>query len=267
MSNILDKIVAHKRKEVEELKSRFPEFRWREQAGFSRNGYSLIKSLQDPQSTGIIAEFKRCSPSKGMINASANPETVTAQYAAYGASGISVLTDQEFFRGSNEDLKAVRQAVSIPILRKDFVIDPYQITEAKAIGADVILLIAECLSREEVSRLARHAADLGLEVLLEMHSEEQLDKLCAEVTLVGVNNRDLKTFQVDIERSIRLARQLPPDMPKIAESGIGDPAVIVTMKKAGFSGFLMGEYFMKQPQPGAAFKAFAERIPEVSKVS
>jgi indole-3-glycerol phosphate synthase len=218
---------------------------------------SLTESLLTR--SGIIAEFKRRSPSRGVINDRVSVEDVTKAYAAAGASCLSVLTDEEFFGGTSDDLRAAR-VNSIPVLRKDFMVDEYQIVEAKAIGADVILLIAACLSPAEVRRLAKSARSLGLEVLLEIHSEEELGHICEETPVVGVNNRDLKTFTVDIERSIRLSRRIPAGKLLVAESGINDTATILHMKNAGFRGFLVGEHFMKEEDPGAAFAAFVGEL-------
>ena len=257
--NILEKIVAFKRKEVEERKSRTSVKTLESSPGFSREVLSLKKFLTDPERTGIIAEFKRRSPSKGVINDRVTVEEVTKGYAAAGASCLSVLTDEEFFGGTSDDLRAAR-VNTIPILRKDFMIDEYQIVEARAIGADVILLIAACLSPAEVRRLAKFARSLGLEVLLEIHSEEELEHVCDETPVVGVNNRDLKTFAVDVERSIRLSKRIPAGKLLIAESGINDVATILHMKKAGFHGFLVGEHFMKEKDPGEAFAAFVAEL-------
>jgi indole-3-glycerol phosphate synthase len=208
-----------------------------------------------PGKTGIIAEFKRKSPSKGVINDTASVEVVTAAYAAHGASGLSVLTDNHFFGGSLVDLTAAT-INETPILRKDFMIDPYQIIEAKAFGAEVILLIAACLSPTQVKELAGVAKDIGLEVLLEIHTSAELDHLCDNIDMVGINNRNLKTFEVDLAHSIALAKMLPAHLPKIAESGISNVSTIVELKKEGFDGFLIGENFMKTSDPAAAFAAF-----------
>jgi len=185
--------------------------------------------------------------------------TVTKGYAAAGASCLSVLTDSAFFGGSSEDLQRAR-VNEIPILRKDFIIDEYQIIEAKAIGADVILLIAACLTPEEVQRLAEFARRLRLEVLLEIHNEEELEHICEATEMVGVNNRDLKTFTVDIQRSIDLSKMIPEGKILVAESGISKIETILHMKDAGFTGFLIGENFMKEKDPGAAFGAFVAEL-------
>ncbi len=258
--NILEKIVAHKKLEVAKRKKRVSLKELERRSFFSRNCISLKESIKDRNKTGIIAEFKRRSPSKGIINDKVLPAEVAGGYAENGASGVSVLTDSLFFGGSNADLEEIRKIVQIPVLRKEFIIDAYQIIEAKAIGADVVLLISECLSKKEIKELAQRAASLGMEILLEMHSEEQLDKIVPPITLVGINNRDLATFKVNIDRSITLSRKLPDEMIKIAESGINDPAVIHKMKKAGFDGFLMGECFMKEANPAAAFRNFARKV-------
>lgn len=213
----------------------------------------------DEQTTGIIAEFKRKSPSKGIINNRASVEEVTMAYAKFGASGISVLTDAEFFGGSIEDLLAAT-INKLPLLRKDFMIDEYQLIEAKAFGAAVVLLIAACLTPVEVKQMAKTAKDLGLEVLLEVHDEEELGHVCEQVDLVGVNNRNLKTFEVSIDSSLALINKIPKEKPAIAESGISDVDTIVTLRQAGFRGFLIGENFMKQPSPSVAFADFVNQL-------
>ncbi|HEY4206799.1 MAG TPA: indole-3-glycerol phosphate synthase TrpC [Puia sp.] len=257
--NILDKIIEHKRVEVAQRKEATPAAILQRMPMFGRRTLSLKKFLTDASRTGIIAEFKRRSPSKGVINDQADVVAVTRSYAAAGASCLSVLTDAAFFGGSSDDLERAR-VNEVPILRKDFIIDEYQIVEAKAIGADVILLIAACLTPGDVQRLAVFAQGLGLEVLLEIHCEEELAHICDATEIVGVNNRDLKTFTVDIERSIDLGRKIPENKILIAESGIGKIETILLMKDAGFTGFLIGENFMKEKDPGAAFGAFAAAL-------
>jgi len=253
--NILEQIVAQKRKEVEQRKKEVSVAELEKQRFFTRGTYSLKQFIADPNKTGIIAEYKRRSPSKGVINDRDSVESVTRMYAAYGASGISVLTDQMFFGGSLDDLLAARDN-DVPLLRKDFMIDEYQLVEAKANGADVILLIAACLSTAEVKNLAGLAKKLELEVLLELHSESELDHICDGVDLVGVNNRNLKDFQVDLQHSVRMAEKIGDGFVKIAESGINDVENIRFLKQHSFQGFLIGEYFMKQEDPGRAFKEF-----------
>lgn len=257
--NILDKIIAHKREEVEIRRMMVTDEELKQSIFFKRQCLSLKQNLLNGISTGIIAEFKRKSPSKGYINKDADVEEITGAYTKFGASGLSVLTDYEFFGGSTEDLVQARKN-NIPILRKDFMIDPYQILAAKAMGADVILLIAACLSPAEVKTLAEFAKKTGLEVLLELHDEEELGHICDAVDLVGVNNRNLKTFKVDIQQSLRLGDRIPPGKVKIAESGIDSVETINLFKNAGFKGFLIGENFMKMPDPGIAFKEFAKKL-------
>ncbi|HTM91004.1 MAG TPA: indole-3-glycerol phosphate synthase TrpC [Flavisolibacter sp.] len=253
--NILEKIVEHKRKEVEQRKKEVDVKAMEAERFFTRQTYSLKQFISDPVKTGIIAEYKRKSPSKGIINDRDSVESVTRMYAAYGASGISLLTDHNFFGGSLDDLIAARDN-DVPLLRKEFMIDEYQIVEAKAFGADVILLIAACLSSKKVKDLATAVRKLGLEVLLELHDESELDHICNEVDLVGVNNRNLKNFEVDLEHSVRMAEKIGNSFIKIAESGINDVNNIRYLKQHGFTGFLIGEYFMKQNDPGKAFKEF-----------
>jgi indole-3-glycerol phosphate synthase len=257
MSNILDSIIAHKRTEVAAKKAALPVQVLEKSSFFFRPALSLKAALRDPASTGIIAEFKRRSPSKGVINDKASVAAVTRAYTAGGAACLSVLTDQQFFGGNEGDL-CIARANEIPILRKEFIIDEYQIVEAKAIGADVILLIAACLSPVEVRRLAVFANGLGLEVLLEIHGEDELGHICDETGIVGVNNRDLKTFTVDIEKSIGLVGRIPAGKLLVAESGISKVETIRKMKEAGFRGFLIGENFMKEEDPGAAFREFVK---------
>ncbi len=257
--NILDKIIEHKRAEVEQNKLDRPVAVLEKSPLFARRTLSLRESLTDPARTGIIAEFKRRSPSKGVINDQADVVKVTSAYTRFGASCLSILTDNHFFGGSAVDLERAR-VNQIPILRKDFMIDKYQVTEAKAMGADVILLIAACLSPAEVKELAIFARSLELEVLLEIHNEEELGHICGETEIIGVNNRDLKTFNVDTERSIHLSKMIPAGKTKISESGISGIETIRHLKKFGFSGFLIGENFMREDDPAAAFERFASLI-------
>ena len=213
--NILDTIIAHKEIEVTSSKMRVSSVELMKSDSFKRSTFSLKQFLLDETKTGIIAEFKRQSPSKGVINGTADVVEVTAAYTAHGASCLSVLTDEHFFGGFEQDLRKAR-VNNIPILRKDFIIDEYQITEARSMGADVILLIAACLTPQRVKELAVFAKNLQLEVLLEIHSEDELQHICDETELVGVNNRDIKTFIVDINRSIELSKKIPANKIKIA---------------------------------------------------
>ena len=263
--SILDTIVARKREEVAERKSHVPEEALRHYAYFERTPYSLTAALRQ-HSPGIIAEFKRRSPSKGTINDTAEVRETTVGYGRAGAAALSVLTDADFFGGSDDDLRTARSHNACPILRKDFMIDEYQITEAKAIGADAILLIAATLPPARVLALAQHAHRLGLEVLLEVHNEAELQQTALQATIapfvdvVGVNNRDLKTFGVSIDTSIRLAKLMPDAMVKISESGISDPAAARKLVKHGYRGFLIGEHFMKQANPAEACARFRKAL-------
>jgi indole-3-glycerol phosphate synthase len=257
--NILEHIISYKKEETEKRKKENPVKFLESQPAFSRSVFSMKKFLRDPEKTGIIAEFKKRSPSKGIINDRSTVEAVTAAYERNGASMLSVLTDGPSFGGSSEDLRRARFN-ALPILRKDFMLDEYQLIESRALGADVILLIAACLRPAETRALAATAHELGLEVLLEIHDENELCHLCDEVDVVGINNRDLKTFVVDIERSIRLADRLPANKLRIAESGIRDAATLLQLKTAGFNGFLIGEQFMKAPDPAIAFASFVDQL-------
>ena len=258
-ATILDEIIAAKRHEIKRNKQFQPITELEQKPYFERETLSLKESLL--KDTHIISEFKRRSPSKGIINDSATVASVVSGYDKHGASGISILTDTSFFGGSNADLMEGRIVSSKPILRKDFIIDEYQLIEAKAIGADVILLIAANLSVKEVKRLATFAKSLCLEVLLELHAEEELEHVCDEADIIGINNRNLKNFEVNLEHAVRLASKLPADKLKIAESGINNVETILYLKEQGFNGFLVGEYFMKQPDPAIAFANFVTQLP------
>ena len=213
--------------------------------------------------TGIIAEFKRKSPSKGWIHPDAKPEEVVPAYAAAGATALSILTDESYFGGSLDFIRRVRPLVDLPILRKDFIIDPFQLAEARLAGADAVLLIAACLSRSDCAALAAEAHRLGLEVLLEVHSPEELDYITPGIDVVGLNNRHLGSFVTDVQTSFGLAsrlRELPGSPVFISESGISDPATARSLREAGFRGFLMGEHFMRQSDPGEALATFLKAL-------
>ena len=257
--NILDTIVAQKKKEVAARKMQTTVAALEKGKFFASETLSLRSFLLNPEKTGIIAEFKRKSPSKGIINDKVTVEEVTTAYAQYGASGISVLTDTDFFGGSLDDLLAAT-INEVPLLRKDFMIDEYQLVEAKAYGAEVILLIAACLTPQEVKTMAATAKSLGLEVLLEIHNDEELDHICDAVDLVGVNNRNLKTFEVSIDTSLGLINKIPKEKPAVAESWISDVDTNVTLRQAGFKGFLIGENVMKQASPSIAFADFVNQL-------
>jgi indole-3-glycerol phosphate synthase len=258
--DILDTIIEYKKSSLPLRKGLMPPAVLEKFPYFNRTCISLADRLVAGDTTGIIAEFKRRSPSKGSINATAMVEEVTADYVKYGAAAISVLTDDHFFGGSSEDLMAARDTVNIPILRKDFIIDEYQLLEAKAIGADIVLLIAACLTPPEVKMLSASAKSLGLEVLLELHDEVELDHICDDIMLIGINNRSLKTFEVNLDRSLQMAAKIPSDKFKIAESGISNVEQINLFKQHGYAGFLMGENFMKEKNPGEAFRTFVSTL-------
>ena len=209
----------------------------------------------------MIAEIKRKSPSKGMINEHVSVERTSIGYMKAGASGLSVLTDKKYFGGSSEDLKVARSFNFCPILRKDFIVDEYQIVEAKSIGADVILLIAAALSKQQIEKFAGLASSMGMEVLLEVHDEEELNaSISDKVDLLGVNNRNLKTFETTIQTSIDLVSKIPDDFVKVTESGLHSPQVVNELKTHGFEGFLIGESFMKQGRPEKAAKEFISQL-------
>ena len=259
--DILEAIVAAKKKEIESFKTKSPIERFEEDGFFWQiRNRSLVQSLLLPDSTGIIAEFKRKSPSKGWFKTKElEVESVVVSYNKH-AAGISVLTDEDFFGGNLDDLIQTKVISDIPVLRKDFIIDKWQIAEAKAFGADVILLIAACLTPAEIKEFAAYANSIGLESILEVHNEEELGYCCDEVSMVGVNNRNLKTFEVDINTSLQLIDKIPADKPAISESGISSVETIVTLRNAGFKGFLIGEAFMKENEPGEAFEAFVNNL-------
>ncbi|MBI1769251.1 MAG: indole-3-glycerol phosphate synthase TrpC [Bacteroidetes bacterium] len=259
--NILDQIIAHKKKEVAERQTIYPVKQLEQSVLFSRSTFSLKESLQQKNVSGIIAEFKRQSPSKGVINADADVEQTTKGYIDAGASALSILTDKYFFGGSNTDLIKARSINACPILRKDFVVDEYQVIEAKSIGADVVLLIGAALSPQRLRTLATFAHSLNLEVLLEVHSLEELQMhLSSKADLIGVNNRDLKTFEVNLDVSRKLSEHIPEEVVKISESGIAYPETVIELRKFGYEGFLMGENFMKQNRPEVAAREFIESL-------
>ena len=257
--NILEKIIADKYKEVELKKSLIPVSQLQNSVLFDRKCISLAENLKT--GSGIIAEHKRRSPSKSVINQSLNVQDVAKGYDDAEVSGISVLTDGKYFGGSLEDLLYARASVKTPILRKEFMIDEYQVLEAKAYGADAILLIAAVLTEKQLIYLADSAKDHGLDVLLEIHNEEELQKsLKVRADMIGVNNRNLKTFEVSIENSKKLAKLIPDEFVKVSESGISDTAAIADLKNYGFQGFLIGENFMKTNDPGSAAKEFITKL-------
>ncbi len=258
--NILDQIVLQKRAELAVEKEQVPIFQLMETDNFKRKCYSAKESISKNGASGVIAEFKRQSPSKGIINGTAKPTDVVKNYEEAGASMVSVLTDKQFFGANASDFKSARATLNIPLLRKEFIVDSYQIYQSKAMGADVILLIAAILTPQRCKDFAFIAKDLGMEVLLELHDEAELEHVNKFVDLVGINNRNLKDFSVDTERSIRLAKRLPKNMIRVAESGLDSPEVVQKMRSNGFQAFLMGEHFMKTDSPGDACKKFISQM-------
>ena len=262
MADILEEIVAHKRLEVERFKAELSE----------REIHRMVEPLLDnsvpsmsqaltASDSGIIAEFKRKSPSKGWIKEEGKAEEIPLAYQQNGAAALSILTDEKYFGGSDAFIKTARHAgVHIPILYKNFVIDEYQLFQARLCGASAVLLIAADLSKKECQTLLHTAHDLGLEVLLEMHSELELEYAELEPDMCGINNRNLGSFVTDVQNSFRLAALLPKEAVKVSESGISNPATVRLLREAGFRGFLIGENFMKTPAPGDALSAFIAQL-------
>ena len=259
--NLLDKIIAHKVKEVEERKGFYPVKLLEQSIYYETPGISFKKYLLRKDRVGIIAEIKRRSPSRGIINNYISVEQTSIGYMQAGASAISVLTDTRFFGGKNDDLTIARKFNYCPILRKDFIIDEYQIIEAKSIGADAILLIAAVLGPKKIKELSESAKKLGLEILLEVTSKEELDScLNDSIDITGVNNRNLEDFTTDMKRSIELFEFIPKNMIKISESGISSPEAIHELKEVGYDGFLIGEFFMQSSSPEKACDDFIKQI-------
>jgi indole-3-glycerol phosphate synthase len=258
--NILEKIVLEKRKQVEEDKLLVPVELFEKSFYFNRECASLKEYILRDDKSGIITEIKKKSPALGAINPEINVEKLAAAYTLAGACALSVLTDNKFFGGCNADLIAARKNTTIPILRKDFVIDEYQIFEAKSIGADIILLIAAILTKEEIARFTEIAHKLGMEVILEVHAVQELEKVFHKVNVIGVNNRNLETMQIDIATSKTMSKLIPAEFIKISESGIENPEIVLELKEYGYDGFLIGSYFMKHPEPGKACAEFNQQI-------
>jgi len=257
MSTILDEIVANRKVEVSIQKLKIPLREVQAKIDFSSKCNSLSSRLLSDESSGIIAEFKRRSPSKGVINDRVQPEIVTKGYANAGVSGLSVLTDSSYFGGSTADFTSARNANPlIPLLRKDFMVDEYQIYESRMLNTDVILLIAAVLEKAEISHFTSIAHELGMEVLLELHDENEVDKIDNQADMIGINNRNLKDFKVDLDRSLKLLDRLPAKAIKISESGLSDPKTVDYLRSRGFHGFLMGENFMKSENPAMACADF-----------
>ena len=262
--DILEEIVAHKRVELARQKEIVAESDLcntveRELASGMRPPVSMSASLAG-SSTGIIAEFKRKSPSKGWIHMEARVEDVVPQYEAAGASALSILTDSEYFGGDMRFVKKVRLHTTLPILRKDFIIDEYQLLQARLIGADAVLLIAACLDKPACRRLAQRAHELGLETLLETHTPGGTEYIDDNIDMVGVNNRNLGTFSVDVNNSMLMLPYLPTDRVLVSESGISNPETVMQLRSAGYRGFLIGETFMKTGNPGKALREFKQKL-------
>lgn len=254
---ILDKIIEKKHIEVKEAKKRVTIADLEKMPWFARTPFPLQASMLDKARNGIIAEYKRASPSKGIINDDATVEEVVAGYQQAGVSAVSVLTDSAFFKGNLADLAAARAILQIPLLRKEFIIDEYQLVEAKAYGADIILLIAAVLTPLQVKTLASFAKSLGMSVLLEVHDRSELESnIVDSVDAIGVNNRNLNDFSVSLNHSLELVELIPNQFIKVSESGISNPATITSLRSVGFQGFLIGENFMKTANPAKAIQEF-----------
>lgn len=260
--DILEEIIAHKRIEIAAQEQNVP-ISFLEDLLEKNDDMAKVHSMKASlaaSATGIIAEFKRRSPSKDWINRNADAKVIPASYQQAGASALSILTDEHFFGGGLRDIRAARPSVSLPILRKDFIISRYQLLQAKAAQADAVLLIAAALSKEECNALACEAHKLRLEVLLEMHHEGELDYVNEYVDMAGINNRNLGTFHTDVENSFRMAEKLPADILKVSESGISNPQTVKLLRQEGFRGFLIGETFMKTANPGNTLSTFIKEL-------
>lgn len=261
----LDTIIQHKRQEVALRASLYPEKLLQQSLFFSTGTVSLAHYLERKDKTGIISEFKRASPSAGMINTEAPVAETTVAYMQAGSSALSILTDEKYFNGSLRDLQKAREMNYCPILQKDFIISPYQLIEAKAYGADAVLLIAAVNTKQQLKDLHSQAYDLGLEVVTEIHDAKELEKVPAKASLIGVNARDLTTFKVSIEQQLAIIKEVPSNCLAIAESGIRKPEDIIALETAGYKGFLMGTLFMEESQPGKACKRFSKKLKDIRK--
>jgi indole-3-glycerol phosphate synthase len=264
---ILDQIIARKYNEVAENKASRPVSVLEKSRFLSGKPKSLLKALLRERSPGIISEFKRRSPSRGVINGHANAAEVSAGYAAAGSSAISVLTNLEFFGGSVSDLEEVRRSVDCPVLCKDFIIDEYQVIEARAFGADAVLLISDINTADRLDRLYRFTLSLGMEALIEVHQKECLQRIPPDAAIVGINSRNLASFTVNTDHALEMAALLPLNVVKVAESGIRSVDDYFILRKAGFNAFLVGEYFMNSASPALTCKAFIENIRQDSRIS
>ncbi|MCS6927023.1 MAG: indole-3-glycerol phosphate synthase TrpC [Candidatus Binatia bacterium] len=253
---ILDEIVAHKRTELAIRKQHLPLSQLRDMPWFQVPPFPFVHTIQTWPGRAIIAEVKRASPSKGVIRSDFDPVALARAYAANGAAAISVLTEERFFQGSLTHLSLIREQVNLPLLRKDFVFDPYQVYEARAFGASAILLIVAILSGQQLAELYELARTLALDCLVEVHDESELElALAHHVSLIGINNRDLRTFQTTIATTERLLRLIPPEIPVVSESGLSHPEQLMRLEARGVRGFLIGETLMAAPDPGAALRA------------
>lgn len=263
MKDVLEEIVANKRIEVAEQKKQVPPQKLYAEVERMMAEGVIVRSLSQSlaqDNYGIIAEFKRRSPSKGWIKEEGKPEVIPSAYEKAGAAALSILTDEKYFGGCMDYVRKARPLVSLPILRKDFIIDEYQLFQARQIGADAVLLIAADLTKKEVDSLTSIAHELRLEVLLELHTEHELDYADIPIDVIGVNNRNLGTFVTDVQNSFRLAARLPEDRVLISESGISNPNTIQLLRQAGYRGFLIGETFMKAEDPGEALREFIAHL-------
>ncbi|WP_298646640.1 indole-3-glycerol phosphate synthase TrpC [uncultured Proteiniphilum sp.] len=260
MKDILSEIIAHKKKEVAEQKERLPLSVLGNRLAVAHIPFYSLKGALENSKSGIIAEFKRRSPSKGWLYQTADVNRVTKAYASAGAAALSVLTDEKYFGGTVDDLQQATGRVEIPVMRKEFIVDEYQLYEAKLFGASAALLIAAAITQEECKRFTELAHQLGLEVLLELHDEQEIDHIGPLNTLVGINNRNLGSFVTDLRKSFRMAALLPEEAVWISESGISDARIVKELREAGYQGFLIGEHFMKSGNPGQSLKEFIGQI-------
>ncbi len=253
--SILDTIVSHKREEIVRRKQQQPLSSFSSMEFFERRPLPFRNALCSGKSFAVIAEVKRASPSGGILNDSVDPVQLSRDYELNGATAISVLTDQQFFSGSLNDLFLVRKSVNLPLLRKEFIVDEYQLAEAKAYGADAVLLIASILDKSQLQELFLAATEFNLECLVELYDEPEIDKLDFEtMKLIGINNRDLRTFTVDISRTLKMAYRIPKDVTLVSESGISSSADIQKLQSSGVQAALIGEYLVKSYKPGVALR-------------
>ena len=260
MKDVLNEIIANKKIEVAERKKQVPLHELEKQCAGAKVPFRSLRAALEASSTGIIAEFKRRSPSKGWLHQSADALHVTKEYEQAGAAALSVLTDEKYFGGTMADLEQAARAVKIPVMRKEFIVDPYQLYEAKLAGASAVLLIAAAISREECDRLTALAIDLQLEVLLELHDEGETDYITPMHTLIGINNRNLGSFVTDVQKSFRMIDRLPKEAVLVSESGISNAAIVKELRDAGYRGFLIGEHFMKSGDPGENLSQFIQQV-------